>query len=69
VLPERLNPDADEFRRLGGHRQLHIYTGVLGVHVSRSYSCHHFPGERPDWRQGWWRKLVEDGPNSIGAYQ
>jgi len=69
VLPDRHHPDAYELRGLGGHNQLNIRTGVFGVHVSRSYSCHYFPGERLDWRQGWWRKLVEDGPNRVEPHQ
>jgi len=52
VLPDRHHPDADELRRLGDHRQLHIRTGVLGVHVSLSHSYHYFSGERPYRRQG-----------------
>jgi len=69
VLPDRHHPDSDELRKLGDHRQLHIRTGVLGVHVSLSYSYHYFPGERPYRRQGWRRKPVEDGANRIGAHQ
>jgi len=69
MFPDWHHPDAHELRGFGDHRQLHICTGVFGVYVSLSHSCHYFPGERPDRHQGWRWKPVEDGPNRIGSHQ